>query len=388
MELPAFEFTDIEIVFLSICMLAFIYQLVYYFKYIFAVKRYDKKVKKNMVRFVSEQVPVSVIICAKDEVDNLRKFLPFVLNQEYPDFEVVVVNDGSTDDTEDYLDSLKKEFPRLRSTFVPAGATNLSTKKLALTLGVKAAKNDWLLFTDADCMPEDKLWIARMARNFTQGTEFVLGYGAYFRKKGFLNKLITFDTLFIALQYLGFALNGKPYMGVGRNLAYRKDVFYRRNGFASTLNLRSGDDDLMVNGAANEFNTKVEVSFDSITWSEPNKRFSDWIYQKERHLSVSPYYTAASRFRLAVEPAFRALFYIACIASLVVGNYLTMIAVGVLFLVRLIVQISIINASSKHFDGGKYYISVLFFDIFLPLNTLALLVFGRKGKKARNMYWK
>ena len=259
------NFPIIEIVLIGLLLLAFIYQLYFYFRYLFGVLRYRTRIIKNKIQFQTTQPPVSVIICAKDEVDNLRKYLPLILDQDYPEFEVIVVNDGSTDETENLLNALKKIYPKLRSTFVPMGVTNLSTKKLALTLGIKAAKYDWLLLTDADCVPEDKAWIKLMARNFTQETEFVLGYGAYFNKKGFVNRLITYDTLYIALQYLGFTLAGKPYMGVGRNMAYRKEVFFRQKGFASNLNLRSGDDDLMVNRAAHKTNTRIEIAPESTT---------------------------------------------------------------------------------------------------------------------------
>ncbi|MDD3078624.1 MAG: glycosyltransferase [Paludibacter sp.] len=388
MNLYGFEFSLVEQIILCVLVVAFIYELSFYLVYIRGVIRYRNKIKKKIVTFPVEQPPVSIIISARDEVENLRKFLPFVLNQEYPDFEVIVINDGSSDETADLLDHLKKEYSRLRTTFVPSGTKNISTKKLALTLGIKAAQNDWLLFTDADCMPEDKCWIARMARNFTQGTEFVLGYGAYFNKKGFVNKLITYDTLFIALQYLGFALKGKPYMGVGRNMAYRKEVFFRQNGFASTLHLRSGDDDLMVNKAANEFNTKVEIAPDSITWSEPNKHFKDWYYQKERHLSVSSYYTSASKFRISIEPFFRAIFYLSFIATLIFGNMVTMIAAGVIFIARYITQMLIINASAKYFGERRYYFLILLFDIMLPVINLHLMTFGRMGSKAKHIYWK
>ncbi|MGB4413964.1 MAG: glycosyltransferase [Paludibacter sp.] len=388
MNFYGFEFSVIELVVCGLLFLAFSYQLYFYLRYIRAVLRLKSRINKNKVSFHSGKPPVSVIICAKDEVDNLRKFLTFVLEQEYPDFEVIVVNDGSTDETETLLNELKKTYTNLRTTFVPVGATNLSSKKLALTLGIKAAKNDWLLFTDADCMPEDKTWISRMARNFNPGIEFVLGYGAYFPKKGWVNKLITYDTLFNALQYLGLAFYGKPYMGVGRNMAYRKEVFFRQKGFASTLHLRSGDDDLMVNHAANRFNTKIEIAPDSITWSEPNKTFQDWYFQKERHLSVSTFYTAASKFRLSIEPISRGLFYLAFILAMVFGNLITMIVAGALFITRLIIQFLIINRSSKHFGGRRYFITLPFFDLFLPVVTLFIMTFGRMGSKAKNIHWK
>jgi cellulose synthase/poly-beta-1,6-N-acetylglucosamine synthase-like glycosyltransferase len=387
-EIYGFSFSLIELIAFGILCLAFFYQLYFYVRYVNGVLRLRSKTNKNKISFLTEQPPVSVIICAKDEAENLRQFLPFVLQQEYPDFEVIVINDGSTDETQTLLNNLCVEYQNLRTTFVPVGANNLSTKKLGLTLGIKAAKNELLLFTDADCMPEDNTWIARMARNFTPETDFILGYGAYLNKRGFLNRLITYDTLFIALQYMGMAIARKPYMGVGRNMAYRKETFFAHKGFASTLNLISGDDDLLVNKASNSKNTKVEIAPDSITWSEPNKTFSGWFYQKERHLSVSSYYKASSKFRLALEPMTRGLFYLALILSAVVGNLITLIATAVLFVTRLIIQLVIINKSSNHFGERKYIFLLPVFDIFLPLVNLYILTFGRITSRGKSVRWK
>lgn len=387
MEILGFSFSLVELIVVGILFLAFLFQLYFYFRYMNGVLRLRSKTRKNKVSFQQEQPPVSVIICAKDESENLKKYLPFVLHQEYPEFEVIVINDGSTDDTENLLNDLCAEYPNLRTTFVPVGANNVSTKKLGLTLGVKASKYDLLLFTDADCMPEDKYWIARMARNFSRETEFVLGYGAYLHKKGFLNRLITFDTLYIALQYLGMAAAHKPYMGVGRNLAYRKETFYAQKGFASFLHLSSGDDDLMVNKASTPWNTRIEIAPDSVTWSEPNTTFKGWLYQKERHLSVSGYYKSSTKFRLGIEPVMRALFYVSLILSFVFGNIITMIAAGTLYLIRFIVQLSIINRSAKHFGERRYFFSIPVFDIYLPLLNLYILTFG-KGPKGKTVRWK
>ena len=379
MNIYGFTFSLIELILFGILLVTFIYQIYFYFRYLNGILHLRKKIKKGKLAFQDEQPPVSVIICAKDEAENLRKFLPFVLEQDYPEFEVIVINDGSTDETDNILRDLCVDYPRLRTTFVPVGANNVSTKKLGLTLGIKASKFEFLLMTDADCMPEDKTWITRMMRNFSRETDFVLGYGAYLQKKGFLNHLITYDTLFIALQYMGMAANRKPYMGVGRNLAYRKETFFAQKGFASTLHLSSGDDDLLVNKASNPWNTRIEISPDSITWSEPNKTFKGWLYQKERHLSVSSYYKSSSKFRLFFEPTTRGLFYLTLILALVFGNMITQIATAVLFLLRYIVQLSIINSSSKHFGGRKYIATLPIFDIYLPLVNLYILVFGRKS---------
>ena len=387
-EVYGFSFSLIELIAFGILCLAFFYQLYFYLRYVNGVLRLRSKTIKNKISFLTEQPPVSVIICAKDEANNLRQFLPFVLQQEYPDFEVIVINDGSTDETQTLLNDLCVEYQNLRTTFVPVGANNLSTKKLGLTLGIKAAKNELLLFTDADCMPEDNTWIARMARNFTPETDFILGYGAYLNKKGLLNRLITYDTLFIALQYLGMAIARKPYMGVGRNMAYRKETFFAHKGFASTLNLISGDDDLLVNKASNSKNTKVEIAPDSITWSEPSITFGEWFFQKERHLSVSSYYKASSKFRLFLEPMTRGLFYLALILSFVFGGLIIIISAAVLFLARLILQLIIINNSSRHFGERKYLFLLPVFDIFLPLVSLYILTFGRITSKEKSVRWK
>jgi len=245
-----------------------------------------------------------------------------------------------------------------------------------------------MLFTDADCMPEDTRWIANMARNFTPQTDFILGYGAYLNKKGFVNRLITYDTLFIALQYMGMAISGKPYMGVGRNLAYRKETFFLNKGFASTLNLISGDDDLLVNKASNSRNTNVEISPESITWSEPNKTFKGWFFQKERHLSVSSYYKASSKFRLSLEPLSRGLFYVAFILSLVFGNIVTLAAAATLFIIRIVIQLIIINKSSRHFGERRYIFLMPVFDIFLPLVNLYILTIGRITSGGKTVRWK
>lgn len=387
-EVYDFSFSFIELIAFGLLCLAFIHQLYFYLRYLNGVLRLRRKIKKNKINYVTELPPVSVIICSKDEADNLRQFLPFVLQQDYPDYEVIVINDGSTDQTEKLLNDLSLDYPHLRTTFVPVGVTNLSTKKLGLTLGIKAAKNELLLFTDADCMPEDTLWIERMARNFTEETEFVLGYGAYFNKKGFLNRLITYDTLFIALQYMGMAIAKKPYMGVGRNLAYRKETFFAHKGFASTLILKSGDDDLLVNQACNSKNTRVEISPDSVTWSEPNTKFSGWFNQKERHLSVSSFYKSSSKFRLTLEPISRGLFYLAVIISLVFGNVIIQIATVLLFVARLIVQLIIINRSSRHFAERHYFLILPLLDISLPLISLYILIFGRITSKSKSLRWK
>ncbi|MBN2763022.1 MAG: glycosyltransferase, partial [Bacteroidales bacterium] len=234
--------------------------------------------------------PVSVIICARNEADNLEKYLPAVLSQHYPEFEVIVVDDGSSDDTEFLLRRIAERYPHLRTTTIREDKKFTHGKKLAVTLGIKAAKYDILLFTDADCEPASDQWLKKIVTKFTAGREIVLGYGGYFSHKGLLNKYIRYDTLFIAMQYLSFALSGFPYMGVGRNIAYRKSFYRKTAGFSKHLHLFSGDDDLFVNENADKRNTTVEFSHESHTRSVPGDSFSKWWRQKKRHLTTAPLY--------------------------------------------------------------------------------------------------
>ncbi len=205
-----------------------------------------------------EKKGVSVIICARNEADNLNNFLPSVLEQDYPDFEVIVVNDCSEDHTDDVLGKFLMQYPRLKISTITKDPKFSHNKKFAQFIGIKAAKNEILLFTDADCQPESDKWIGQMASHFNDKTDFVIGYGGYLREKGLLNKYICYESTAIAMQYFGMAIRGVPYMGVGRNLSYRRSVFFANKGFGSHNHIISGDDDLFVNSHANRENTIAE----------------------------------------------------------------------------------------------------------------------------------
>lgn len=248
---------------------------------------------------VSRQ-PVSVIICARNESDNIRNNLSLWANQDYPDYELILVNDCSWDDTGEVLKELAPQFPRVKVVTIQEQERYSHGKKFALTLGVKAASHEWMLFTDADCRPASPQWITQMQSHFVKEKEIVLGYGAYERRKGLLNRWIRFDTAFIAMQYFSFALGNNAYMGVGRNLAYRKTLFFRNKGFAKHNHLPSGDDDLLVNETATADNVTLCFHPDAFTFSVPKTSFGAWFRQKTRHLTTSRLYKSRHRFALAM----------------------------------------------------------------------------------------
>jgi glycosyltransferase involved in cell wall biosynthesis len=239
-------------------------------------------------------VPVSIIVCAHDEEENLRRLVPQLLALNYPEFEVIIVEDRSNDNTFDYLLNATKENTRLKMVRVQQTPEHINGKKFGLTLGIKAARYDWVLFTDADCSPSTE-WISEMSRNFTGTSEIVLGFSSYEKKSGILNNFIRFETFLTAIQYIGFALIGKPYMGVGRNLAYRKSLFINNKGFNKHLSVMGGDDDLFVNEYATAQNTKVSIGKEAMVFSQPKTSFLDFYYQKLRHLSVGKKYKLGDR---------------------------------------------------------------------------------------------
>ena len=361
---------------------AFVVQVYYYLHYFSAIIAENRKRKRNnFSAYNSPTPPVSVIICARNEEDNLREFLPKVLEQDYPYFEVIVVNDASEDNTSQVLDDFAKLYPRLYVTNIPNDINIISRKKLAVTVGVKAAKNELLLMTDADCYPASKDWIRSMVSNVTDGIEFVVGYGDYITERSTINRLITYDTLFIAMQYMGFALKGKPYMAVGRNFLYRKSTFYKHKGFAGHLHIVSGDDDLLINKAGNATNTAVATRAESKTLSIAEPTMAKWLLQKSRHLTSSSLYTKSSRRRIGIEVVSRAIFYLLVVCGLVYADLYVVAAVLSLFVLRFAMQAVVINKTAKRLQSRRYSISILIFDIVLPVISLWLMLKQRIRKR-------
>lgn len=402
------DFTQIGVldwVLLGIIGALFLYQLYFYIRYMAGVQRRVRHQSKGRFRWKKkarvdaeettdepEVKGVSVVVCAKNEGENLQDYLQALLGQNYPLFEVIVVNDASEDNTQLVLEHYMQRYPRLHLTFVPANAWVRSTKKLALTLAAKAAKYDYLLLTDADCCPESPNWITEMMHGFDNPeTEVVLGYGGYFEEPTRVSRRISYDTIFCAMQWMGMAMSRHPYMGVGRNLAYKKSMFFESGGFSGMLNQRAGDDDLFVNKVSSFRNTEVVLTPGSYTWSIPKHTFEEWRVQKYRHLSVAPSYRFGTKFLLTVEPVTRGLFYLMLIAVAVLcGMGLVHWAIGalagVLFLVRLTWQMCMITRAAHIFGVHGFGLITLWYDIWLPVNNLIMLC-RHAVSKHQEMRW-
>ena len=254
---------------------------------------------------------VSVIVCAKNEAENLRQYLPTLIAQKYPDFEIILINDASHDETEAVMEEFALGAPNIKQVNVENIEAFWGNKKYALTLGIKAASHNHLLFIDADCYPNSDTWIQEMAGKFTDTKTLILGYGGYKKiKKSWLNVLIRYETVLTAMQYMSYAMAGKPYMGVGRNLAYTRELFFEQRGFINHMKIQSGDDDLFVNEAGNKENTAVNYHPHSFTISEPKRTFKSWYTQKRRHVNVSKYYNPSYKFLLGLYYSSQLLFFI------------------------------------------------------------------------------
>jgi glycosyltransferase involved in cell wall biosynthesis len=239
---------------------------------------------------------ISVIVCARNESDNLKTHIPLLLEQDHQNFELVLVNDGSTDDSLEVMEEFAAVSNLVRVVDVKRVESFWGNKKYALTLGIKASVKPYLVFTDADCKPGSRLWLRYLEAGFSKEKEIVLAYGAYRPiKKSFLNLLIRFETVLTALQYFSFANAGMPYMGVGRNLAYKKEVFFGNGGFMNHIKILSGDDDLFINNVATKENTTIVDHPDSHTISQPKIHFSNWFQQKRRHVTTSSHYKPFTR---------------------------------------------------------------------------------------------
>lgn len=269
------------------------------------------KLVKVTVEPVNEELerPLSVIISARNEAENLNKYLPSVLHQKYSNFEVIVVNDRSWDETADVLKDFVKKYNHLKVVTVAEGDKFIAGKKFAVSMGIKAASNEWLVFTDADCKPDSENWLKGMQQPKDDSKEILLGYSPYFKKSGLLNILIRFEAFFTAVNYLSYTLKGKPYMGIGRNMAYKKSLFFKSKGFAAHMHVASGEDDLFVNANATSVNTTIVIHKDTQVWSEPKTSFIAYLRQKKRHLGARKLYQKSHRFMLKIQTIVPILFY-------------------------------------------------------------------------------
>jgi len=354
--------------FITFCIILFIQT----FYYLFLFGKFSFSKPSNNIK---KTVPVSIIICAKNEADNLKQFLPYIAKQIYPVFEIVLVNDASTDNSLKVMQDFKEKYASQNIFIKIITATSKQTlgKKEALQLGIRTAKYNHLLLTDADCKPISTHWIQEMTTCFSKQKSIILGYGAYQKiKNSFLNKIIRFETLLTAIQYFSYAKAKMPYMGVGRNIAYTKDLFFKTTGFNNHLNIPSGDDDLFIQQASNQQNTAVCFSEKSFTISQSKTNLNEWIQQKRRHITTSNHYKLTHKILLSVFFLSQLLFWL--LAILLLFLQINLALTGILIAFRFLIWYIIIYKFSKQFLEKDLIVFAPIFEISLIFMLLYISV--------------
>ncbi len=327
-------------------------------------------------------LPVSIIICARNEVANLKALLPLLYQQDYPEYEIIVVNDNSTDHPEDFLKSEIKKQSRLKVLQLING---IPGKKNALRKGVLMAQHSIILLTDADCRPVSNRWIQTMCRPFNEPKiKIVLGYAPYFVHPGLLNAFIGYETLYTAILYLSAARLGFPYMGVGRNLAYKKSLFIQNKPHAKHDSILSGDDDLFINKYANRTNTQVVINMHGQVKSIPQTSITDFLKQKHRHLEAGKFYKLSDRLWLGTVVLSHLLFWI-CFCLLLFYNYRNLFIITGCFLIRTICLIIVYKYVSRKLNDQ------INLRLLVILDFLFVIYYAITGVKAfffKKRQWK
>ncbi|MEP3205722.1 MAG: glycosyltransferase [Gilvibacter sp.] len=320
-----------------------------------------------------------MLVCAKNEAQNLKEHIPLWLAQTHPKFELILVDDDSTDNTREVIEQFAKEDSRIVPVYVSANDRFVSGKKYALTLGIKKARHTRMIFTDADCKPASVHWLAIMSTHFNQQKAIVLGFGAYSKKISLLNSIIRFETFMTALQYFSYAKLGKAYMGVGRNLGYTRHLYEEQNGFSAHMHVASGDDDLFVNAAATPQNVSLCTESKAFTYSKAKTSFASWFIQKRRHISTATFYKPSHKLLLGLYYVANFAFWALAIAGLIVSLKEAAIIIGV----RVAVQLSVYLGAAKKLKQLDLVLLAPLLELFLICLQLPIFIANLVSSKPR-----
>ena len=375
--LPEFYFSISLLVFLLFVFFILI-QLMYLFFIYMRFAIYNKKMETVNNDFTPS---VSIIIAARNESDNLFQNLPMILSQDYPNFEVIVVNHQSIDESYNVLNALKLSHKNLKIIEVERSKHLGNGKKLPLTLGIKSAVSEYLIFTDADCVPASKLWLRNIVSGFGRGGQIVLGYGPYKKEKGVLNNFIRMDAIFIAVNYFSYALANIPYMGVGRNLAYTKKAFNSVSGFKTHYSISSGDDDLFVQEASVQNNVIIHIDKESYCYSSGKPTWKEYLQQKSRHYSTSSKYTFIKKSLLGIYPLSLFLMTV-CFVSLLFDLEYVLLSL-ILFATLTILKWIVLGICFAKLDGKRFVLYLPFLELFYYLMITCMYYLSEKPKLSK-----
>lgn len=380
-----FSYNSLSFIVLIIFGICLIVQLLYYWGVFSKLAFYKRNARPKLDE---ELEPVSIVLCARNAYEYLIELIPVLLNQSYPEFEIVVVNDCSDDDTEEYLKNLERLEPRIKPVQLKQHLNFFNGRKFPLSMGIKSAKNDIIVLTDCNCMPVNEQWLRSVVNRYNRNTEIVIGYSPYVQKKSTLNRLMRFDSLQNGLLYLSAALHRHPYMGVGKNLSYRKELFYRNKGFISHYRTSVGDDDLFISQVATKKNTEVLIDAENAILTTPVSSFKLWMRQKSSRYSTVSKYNLRARFSLSLFYATQLLFYVSFIALLCMKPAFS-IGSGTAFFIPILVfffllrsgsQFIIYHNAAKRLGEKGLLPGLMAYDFLFAFLTPWLRLMGRMNK--------
>lgn len=374
---PRTNYNAMGIFFIVWCMIA-VLQLGYWGLVFQRLAWYKQPQNPTAISFPA----VSIVICARNEAANLQKNLESILLQDYPIFEVVVVNDASSDESLDVLKQFERQFAHLQ--VVTIKEKQGKGKKAALTKGIQAAKNSWILLTDADCRPTSSSWMTKMYQQAAATkSAIVLGYGPYEAAETWLNRWVRFETIYVAIQYFSFALWKMPYMGVGRNLMYQKALFLQEKGFEQHEHITSGDDDLFVNAVANDKNTSICLAEESFMYSQAPASWKALYRQKTRHYSSSNAYKLKHKILLGLLSSTHFCFYLG-LCIFIIMNVWTYLILG-LFILRTFLLHLVFFRYLEKVKQSSFLKYVFVLDALLPIYYI---IFASSLMGKSNKTWK
>lgn len=347
-------------------------QLFYYLFFFTRLAFYGKNTNYG------EALPgVTVLVCAWNERENLVELLPLLDAQEYPEFEVILLDDRSDDGSEEYIRDHINTWKNIRYIRINDEFDHVTPKKYALTVGMKQANYPVALMTDADCRPSSVHWITAMTSQVSEQHDIVLGFSPYEKQSGLLNWFIRCETFYAAVQYLSFSLAGLTYMGVGRNILYKRSVFFANKGFYTHRKIYGGDDDIFLNEVATGSNTTICIDSESFVYSKPKTSWSSWYRQKQRHMSVSRFYRMRNKVMLGLLSAAHVGAWTVGLVILGLGLWAHDIwllqALGVVFGARWFIQWLLLILINNKLDKTVEWASFLLMDFAL---YIYYVVFG------------
>ncbi|MCQ2305067.1 MAG: glycosyltransferase [Bacteroidales bacterium] len=362
--------------------ITFIIQIIYHWC-VFSKLAFYKK--KDKTKSDDQLEPVSVVVCARDAYEYLQDLVPVLLTQDYPDYEIVIVNDCSEDETDEWLKDIERREPKIKPVQLRQHLNFFNGKKFPLSMGIKSAKNDLIVLTDVNCLPTNSQWLRSVVHSYGNNTEVVIGYSPYMNKKGVFNQIMRFDAVQYAMQYLSAALNKHPYMGIGTNLSYRKELFYRYKGFTSHYTTSVGDDDLFISQVAKGKNTEVLIDAENAILTTPPHKFGMWAHIKSSRYSTIPQYDVKAKASSALFTWSHFLFYASFIAlmllkpafALSIGAVYYIPILVFFFLLRYGSQMIIYHGATKRLGEKGLLPGLIVYDLIFAFLTPILRLMGR-----------